>query len=87
MFGRSRGRPDGGTQDDDDAWRLASVIVLLYDEDAIPLTQSRQFALIARSGMWFGNEHGHQAWLSEARMPGVVGFMNRLDAKASPKPA
>lgn len=72
-----------GTQEDDDAWRLDSVIVLLYDEDTIPLTQSRQFALFARKGMWFGNEHGHQAWLSESRLPGVHGFLNRLDAKAS----
>src|SRR5919112_2190199 len=60
-----------GTGGDDDAWRLASVIVLLYDEDTLPLTRSRQFALFARKGMSFGNEHGHQAWLSESRLPGV----------------
>jgi hypothetical protein len=76
-----------GTGQDDNAWRLESVIVLLYDDDTVPLTGSRLFSLSARRGMWFGNEHGHQAWLSEARMPGVVGFMNRLDAKASPKSA
>jgi hypothetical protein len=72
-----------GTQEDDDAWRLDSVIVLLYDEDTLPLTRSRLFSLFARKGMWFGNEHGHQAWLSEARFPGVHNFLNRLDAKAS----
>ena len=74
-----------GTGQDDNAWRLESVIVLLYDDATVPLTQSRLFSLSAPKGMWFGNEHGHQAWLSEARMPGAVGFMSRLDAKSSPK--
>jgi hypothetical protein len=72
-----------GTGGDDDAWRFASIVVLLYDEDTLPLTQSRQFALFARKGMWFGNEHGHQAWLSESRLAGVHNFLNRIDAKAS----
>jgi hypothetical protein len=76
-----------GTGQDDNAWRLESVIVLLYDEETLPFTQSRLFSLSVRRGMWFGNEHGHQAWLSEARAPGVVGFMNRLDAKACQKSA
>lgn len=73
-----------GKQGDDDAWRLRRVIVLLYDEDTFPLTQSRIFVLDARKGMWFGNEHGHQAWLSESGVPrpGVHHFFNRLDAKA-----
>ena len=73
-----------GTQEDDNAWHLDSVIVLLYDEDTLPLTRSRLFILFARDGMWFGNEHGHQAWLSEARprVPGVQDFLNRVDAKA-----
>ena len=52
-----------GTQGDDDAWRLDSVIVLLYDDATVPLTGSRLFSLFAPKGMWFGNEHGHQAWL------------------------
>lgn len=72
-----------GTGQDDDAWRLESVIVLLYDEDTVPLTRSRLFSLFARKGMWFGNEHGHQAWLSESRLQGVVSFSNRLDAMSS----
>lgn len=74
-----------GTGQEDNAWRMESVIVLLYDDNAVPLTGARIFSLSVGRGMWFGNEHGHQAWLSEARMPDVVGFMNRLDAKAARK--
>lgn len=75
-----------GTQGDDDAWRLESVIVLLYDDATVPLTGSRLFSLFAPKGMWFGNEHGHQAWLSETRRPGpgVRAFLNRLGPKAFP---
>jgi len=75
-----------GKQGDDDAWRLDSVIVLLYDDETVPLTSSRLFSLFAPKGMWFGNEHGHQAWLSETRnpFPGVRAFLNRLDPKAYP---
>jgi hypothetical protein len=71
-----------GKQDEDDAWRLKTVIVLLYDVDTLPLPRSRLFFLDVRKGMWFGNEHGHQAWLTENRVPhpGVHGFFNRLDA-------
>ena len=65
-----------GQGGDDDAWRLESVIVLLYDQDTLPLTQSRLFVLFAQKGMWFGNEHGHQAWLSESRFPGMHSFLN-----------
>ncbi|MGK6307408.1 hypothetical protein [Variovorax sp. DT-64] len=72
-----------GRQRDDDAWRLESVIALLYDDAAVPLSGSRLFSLFARKGLWFGNEHGHQAWLSEARFSGVHSFMNQLDAKAA----
>lgn len=73
-----------GKQEDDDAWRLQRVIVLLYDAHTFPLPRSRLFFLDARKGMWFGNEHGHQAWLSESLVPrpGVHAFFNRLDAKA-----
>jgi hypothetical protein len=39
-----------GTQADDDAWRLDSVIVLLYDDNTVPLTGSRQFSLFAPKG-------------------------------------
>ena len=72
-----------GQQEDDNAWRLESAIVLLYDDATLPLTGSRLFAIFARKGLWFGNEHGHQAWLTEARPPGVISFFNRLDAKAA----
>ena len=73
-----------GTQDDDDAWRLAQVIVLLYDSATLPLPRHRLFFLDARRGMWFGNEHGHQAWLVESRVsgPDVRGFVDKLGAKA-----
>jgi PLAT/LH2 domain len=71
-----------GTEEDDDAWRLGSVIVLLYDDDTLPLTGSRLFGLFAREGMWFGNEHGHQAWLSESGTDGPD-LLSRLGAKAS----
>jgi hypothetical protein len=72
-----------GTQDDDDAWRLDSVFVLLYDDATVPLTGSRLFTLLPPKGMWFGNEHGHQAWLTEARRPGagVRTFLDRLGPK------
>ena len=72
-----------GTQDDDNAWRLDSVIVLLYDDATVPLTGSRLFTLLPPKGMWFGNEHGHQAWLTEARRPGagVRKFLDRLGPK------
>ena len=74
-----------GTGQADNAWRLESVIVLLYDDATVPLSGARLFSLFAERGMWFGNEHGHQAWLSESQRPGVVGFMNRLDATAAQK--
>ena len=81
-----------GTQEDDDAWRLESVIVLLYDDATVPLSGSRLFSLFAPRGMWFGNEHGHQAWFSESRNfraarvrhPIVRGFLDQLGAKAYP---
>lgn len=72
-----------GQQEDDNAWRLKSAIVLLYDDATIPLTGSRLFAIFPPKGMWFGNEHGHQAWLTEPRPPGVFHFFNRLDVKAA----
>jgi hypothetical protein len=73
-----------GTEGDDDAWRLDSVIVLVYADDAVPLTGSRLFSLFAPKGMWFGNEHGHQAWLAESRRAGVRAFLNRLAPKSQP---
>ena len=72
-----------GTGEDDDAWRLEHIIALLYDDSTVPLSGSRIFSLFARRGLWFGNEHGHQAWLTEPHFPGVHSFMNRLDAKAA----
>ncbi len=72
-----------GQGDDDNAWRLSSVIVLLYDANSVPLPRSRIFSLFAPKGMWFGNEHGHQAWLTESRRepPGVRGLVDKLGAK------
>ena len=72
-----------GTRDDDDAWRLDSVFVLLYDDATVPLTGARLFTLLPPKGMWFGNEHGHQAWLTEARRPGAGArtFLDRLGPK------
>jgi hypothetical protein len=78
-----------GQNDDDNAWRLRRVIVLLYDAHTFPLPQSRLFFLDVEKGMWFGNDHGRQAWLTESRISGrgvrgVHNFLNRLDAKAFP---
>ena len=72
-----------GQGEDDDAWRLEHVIVLLYDDNTVPLSGSRIFSLFARRGQWFGNEHGHQAWLSEPHFPGVHSILTRLDLKAA----
>ena len=73
-----------GTGGDDDAWRLDSLFVLLYEDPTVPLSASRLFTLLPPKGMWFGNEHGHQAWLTEARGPGpdVRAFLKRLGPKA-----
>lgn len=73
-----------GQQEDDDAWRLQRIIVALYDASTFPLPRSRLFFLDVEKGMWFGNEHGHQAWLTESRISprGVLSFLNRVDAKA-----
>ena len=73
-----------GTQEDDDAWRVQTVIVLLYDAATFPLPRSRLFFLDVRKGMWLGNEHGHQAWLLESRRPGVRDFLTRVTQKGSP---
>ena len=72
-----------GTQQDDNAWRLESVIVLLYEQATVPLNQPRLFSLFTEKGMWFGNEHGHQAWLSEVGGggPDAQTLMKRLEAK------
>ena len=67
----------------DDAWRLESAIVLLYDDATVPLTGSRLFSVFVRKGMWLGNEHGHQVWLSEPRPPGVIALYTRFEAKAA----
>lgn len=70
-----------GRKEDDNAWRLSSVIVLLYDAIVLPLPRSRLFSLSTRAGMWFGNEHGHQAWLTESRVlpQGVERFLGRFN--------
>lgn len=70
-----------GTQHDDDAWRLDSAIVLLYEQDTLPLNQTRLFSLFTPKGQWFGNEHGHQAWLSERRNPDTQNLLKRFSTK------
>jgi hypothetical protein len=72
-----------GQDEDDDAWRLEHAIVLLYDDPTVPLSAARLFSVFVRPGMWMGNEHGHQVWLTETKMPGVLNFYKRLDAKAA----
>lgn len=56
-----RKQATGTKSDDDDAYRLDSIEVDLFGTSPTP---DRRFALTAR-GLWFGNEHGHQAWLRE----------------------
>ena len=36
---------------------------------------------VAGKGMWLGNEHGHQVWLSESRLspPTVHAFIDRFE--------
>ena len=66
----------------DNAWRLATAIVTLYDEIGLPLPGPRMFVLNVPKGMWLGNEHGHQAWLTESRIwrPAVVNtFVGRFE--------
>lgn len=71
-----------GRGEDDDAWRLSSVTVLLYDVESVPLPRTRLFALDVPKGMWFGNEHGHQAWLTEFDFQnGARDFVDRLGDK------
>ena len=72
-----------GQGEDDNAWRLESAIVLLYDDATVPLTGSRLFSIFVRKGMWLGNEHGHQVWLTEPRPAGVIALYNRFEAKAA----
>ena len=50
-----------GTGGDDDAWQLGEVTVFLWESYG----QYRVFSLTPPSGLWFGNEFGHQAWLIE----------------------
>src|SRR6185369_6721274 len=70
-----------GQDEDDDAWKLDHVNVLLYDDPTVPLSASRLFSLYVRPGLWMGNEHGHQVWLTETKMPGVLNFFKRVDAR------
>jgi hypothetical protein len=75
-----------GKQEDDDAWRTGLIIVMPYDGATLPLPypRHRMFYLDAQKGLWFGNEHGHQAWLKESQYtnPGVRSFVDKIDAKA-----
>lgn len=70
-----------GTQEDDNAWRLDSVHVLFYEQETVPLNQSRLFTLHPRKGLWMGNGNGHQVWLTESRGRDAPGLIDRLGAK------
>jgi hypothetical protein len=72
-----------GQDEDDNAWRLEHAIALLYDDVTLPLSGARIFSVFVRRGLWLGNEHGHQVWLSEPRPPGILSFFNRLEVKAA----
>jgi hypothetical protein len=50
-----------GTGGDDDAWQLTGIAVFLWESAG----SYRLFSLFPPSGLWFGNEFGHQAWLIE----------------------
>jgi hypothetical protein len=70
-----------GTGLDDNAWRLQTVIVFLFEQATPPVTSLRTFLLNVPEGLWFGNEHGHQVWIPEAR--GDTGAaLRRLGVKA-----
>ena len=59
-----------GTKDDDNAYKLRSVVVFLY---ATPGTGGRIFTLQPPRELWLANEHGHQAWLKDSgRVPSGV---------------
>jgi hypothetical protein len=55
------------TADDDDAFKVQSVVVILY---GLPGTGGRTFSLTSRQGVWLGHEHGHTAWLRDIEIKG-----------------
>jgi hypothetical protein len=70
-----RKQATGTGSDDDDAYRLIRITVDLFGtapgatnitstSHVTANTPERRFALDT-PGLWFGNEHGHQAWLKE----------------------
>jgi hypothetical protein len=72
-----------GTGEDDNAWRLHSVVVMLYEQETVPLNQPRIFSLFPPKGQWLGNEHGNQVWLTEFRGRDAPGLVGRLGAKVN----
>lgn len=72
-----------GTGEADNAWRLDSVNVLFFEQETVPLNQSRFFALHPRQGLWMGNEHGHQVWLTEFRGRDTPSLIGRLGTKVN----
>jgi hypothetical protein len=72
-----------GTGQADNAWRLDSAIVMLFEQETVPLNQPRLFSLFTPKGQWFGNEHGHQVWLPEFRGPDARKLMGRLESKVN----
>lgn len=74
-----------GTGEADNAWRLDSCLVMLYEQQSVPLNQPRIFSLFTPKGQWLGNEHGHQVWLREFRGRDARDLMSkhRLQSKIS----
>jgi hypothetical protein len=65
----------GDESDDDDAYQLSKIEVDLFGTAtgatsptySTAKTPEKRFVLDP-PGLWFGNEHGHQAWLEEKRV-------------------
>lgn len=70
-----------GTGEADNAWRLDSAIVMLFEQETVPLNQPRLFSLFTPKGQWLGNEHGHQVWLPEFRGRDAPDLMRKLGSK------
>ena len=67
----------GEESDDDDAYQLSRIEVDLFGTSPTATSTSSTAHVTANTpekrfvldppGLWFGNEHGHQAWLKEVR--------------------
>jgi hypothetical protein len=74
-----RKQATGTESDDDDAYRLTRIKVDLFGTGPSGTSTSSPSAHVTANtpekrfeldtpGLWFGNEHGHQAWLKEVRI-------------------